>query len=306
MEDKKNFLMVMTVTMAMSIFLVIGTGILCSKVFFAEASSTGGPGGMPPQGGPQGNSGGPGNGKGNFTIPTAAITACSSSSEKATCSFSTTDSSGTSKTMSGTCIKNPKDTTELACMPTPKDNNGQGDNGKQMEAGSFSIPTESVAACSSSSEKATCSFSTTGSSGVSKTMSGTCMKNPKDTTELFCAPAKKDGTDVTSDTVATATERKSQRSENITKIESRIEKIITFLESQNVDITTIESNFDAFKEKADDLLAAFDTYIAALGGTDTAIISSARENVRSASNAMMDYFNSTLRKSIDDALSQLE
>jgi hypothetical protein len=281
-------------------FLMLGAFIFSVAIALpALAASQRFGGGQPPQGGTKMNGG-------DFTIPAAAITACESSSEKATCSFTSTGSDGTSKTIEGTCIKNPKDTSVLACMPTAKGNDEKRQEPKEM--GSLTIPTAAIAACSSAAENATCSFASTGSDGTSKTIDGTCIKNPKDTSTLFCASSIKDKKDTSEKVEA----MKARKATEISNIESRVEKIITFLDSENIDTAEITANLETFKTKAEALLSAFDTYISALKTDESSTsdatklaVSDARAKLKTAKDVLKDFYVATLRTSINNAIEKI-
>ena len=248
-----------------------------------------------------------GMGGGDFTISDAAINACSDSSENSTCSFTDTDKNGTSNTVGGTCMKNPKDQSKLACMPKPKDRNEN--NGREpKDMGNFIVSDKSVSACSDSSENSTCSFTDTDKNGTSNTVGGTCIKNPKNTEELFCAPSVKNK----KDTSEKATAMKKREAAEISNIESRVEKIVAFLESEDIDTTEITENLETFKTKAETLLSAFDKYISALEADENdasdstkLAVSNARAKLKSAKDALRDFYSSTLRTSINSAIEKI-
>jgi len=245
------------------------------------------------------------------TLSSEAIAACDDASEKDTCSFTSSDASDS---ISGICKKNPKNEDELACVPERKDGDGK-QNGMQKGGMQLRSSEEAITACSSKDEKAECSFSMTKSDSSEEIIiTGTCMKAPAknngtDTeSKLACVPEIKDGKKSGENQLQRAEGMKKQKSEKITRIESRAEKIISFLQSKDIDTDNIESNLSTFKDKADNLLEKIDAYIALLKADD-----SSDDNVRSASEAirisgkdMMDYFNDTLKASIQDALDELK
>lgn len=101
---------------------------------------------------------------------------------------------------------------------------------------------------------------------------------------------------------------KQERVKEIARIESRIEKVIDFLESEDVDVDEMEGYFETLQEKADTLLAAYDDYIDLLEDDDASDddLEEAREVVRTAGEDFKTYFSETLRVSIQDALDELK
>ncbi len=177
-------------------------------------------------------------------------------------------------------------------MPSEGGKNGmpgnRGGRGGEMGGKSLKLSDESVAACDGKSEKDACSFTATkpgvdsSSSDETIAVSGTCMKDPiqkensdTDTAKLACFPEKKDKEDNRIGENANSSDNESERvekmkelrEEKIYRIESRTGKIIEFFESKDVDadtISTIRSNLETFKSKADILFEKYDTYIALL------------------------------------------
>jgi hypothetical protein len=278
MRNKKNFSLLGAV-------LIIGGALFAFDGFAQTSMNAGGP----PQGGvPILKEGGVG--MKNFTPSAESITACADSSEAATCLFTFTDN-GSNNSLSGTCRKNPKNDDQLVCMPKAKN---QGEFRGKMN----SISGEAIKACNGKDETASCSFMRTNGETA---ISGICKKNSKDGSELSCVSGVGEG----GNSPSKAKKIKELKATQIFKMEKRIEKIITFIASKGINTDEVENNFSTFKEKTDAVLLAIDAYISALGASDDAI-TAAREDVKSATKTMTDYFNGTLRKSIESALAELD
>jgi hypothetical protein len=203
--------------------------------------------------------------------------------------------------------------------------NGQpGQDGPQGQGQQMMSSKESMEACDDKSEGDDCSFTSSDpkDSSSSTTVSGTCAKMParpddsasssSSESKLSCVPEKKDGDTASGETeLERAKKMKTERKAEIYRIESRTEKMISFLGSKDVDddvIDDINDKYDNFKDKADTLLEKYDDYIDVLGDDDASDddISDAQDAIKSAGKDMMDYFTGTLRKSIQAALDDLE
>lgn len=105
---------------------------------------------------------------------------------------------------------------------------------------------------------------------------------------------------------------REQKANQFSKIEKRVEKMIEFLQSKDVDTTEIEANLNTFKEKAETILSAIDTYIESLQNkeTDTATTvnnsKEEREKVKTLTKELIGFYRDTLRKNIEEALNKLE
>lgn len=105
---------------------------------------------------------------------------------------------------------------------------------------------------------------------------------------------------------------KIAREEKISQIEERMEKIVEYLKSQNVDTSEAENNISAFKEKATDILSAYDAYIAALensmdnnDGKLTDAAREAREKIRELSIDLKEFFRDTLLVNLRSQIDKL-
>lgn len=94
---------------------------------------------------------------------------------------------------------------------------------------------------------------------------------------------------------------RTAREEKFSQMKARMEKIVEYLTSQNVDTSETESNISTFKEKATNILSAYDAYIAALedsrDNNDGKLTDAAREahdKIRELSMDLKDFFRSTL------------
>ena len=310
--------------------LVVALGIFC--VFSsANAQFEGGGGrfggggnshGSPSNMGPGGQGqNGPQNGQRggmqqNFSVPKGAIDACSTKSEKDTCSFTITDKDGNDKDMSGKCAKSPKNDDSLACMPERKDE-GMGENRMPGGGMGFNASEESIAACSDKSEKDECSFTRTNpNSDEETTVSGTCSKvlekgdsssDSADEGKLVCVPERKDGDNSGVGSLERAQRMKREKTREIYRIESRTEKLIDFLKSKDVGVNDINGDYDTFKTNADALLADYDSYIALLkdSGSSDSDKTAALDKIKSAGETMRVSFES-LKSAIRSALDSLK
>lgn len=184
--------------------------------------------------------------------------------------------------------------------------------------------TESVSACESKSEGDSCSFSMTPPNGDDAvTVEGTCSKAPArqgqdDDTEsdtLSCMPARNelmknapDGAKITSQNRLERAEAMRERAASrITATQTRLSNIVSFLQSKDVDTSSIESEIDTLKEKTDTVLDKYDALTTLLGEDDPSSddVQAAFEAVRSAEKAARDYFTGTLRTAIRSALDSL-
>lgn len=196
---------------------------------------------------------------------------------------------------------------------------GMGGGNENREGGGmpFGSSKEAKEACDGKSENDSCSFTVKKpGSDEETTMDGTCVKTParngdsSSSDTLSCVPEKKDGENSGESRLERAKEMKKKKTEEISKIESRTGKLISFLKSEGLDEDTledIEGYLDTFKEKADALLSEIDDYIGILedDDSDDDDKKSAMESVKTAGQEMMDYFNNTLRKNIKEALDSL-
>lgn len=207
-------------------------------------------------------------------------------------------------------------------MPARGEGNRQG-NGRGAERGGmpFRLSDAAVTACKDKNEGATCSFTgTKAGSDAQTTIDGTCRKAPgmrngatTDTT-LACMPVSKDGEGLKapgdrswnrSDRAATMKERKQAE---INRIETRVQKVIDFLKSKDVSTTSIESDFEIFKGKANTVLDKVDA-LATLLKTDSPgqrDIEEKRAEVKVAGKDMITYFHDTLRPEIKKAVDTLK
>ena len=180
---------------------------------------------------------------------------------------------------------------------------------------------QAVAACNGKVEQDACSFTPTMPDGTvgQNVITGTCANMPRrdkneqgeqvvgaatEVTQLICMPGNRYGNFREEGRVQRA---KAFKAQQISKIENRVEKIIAFLKSQNVDTSIIESNYATFKSKADIMQQKTAAYAAL--ETDTTSteeqLSASLNEVRLAGKDMMDYFRTTLRPSLQSAIESL-
>ena len=180
---------------------------------------------------------------------------------------------------------------------------------------------QAVSACAGKAEQDACSFTQTLPDGTQaeKAITGTCVNMPRRneniqgsatpdaTAQLICMPGNRNGNFLGENKEQRVQQVKIRKSQEIARIENRVEKIIAFLKTQGVDTATIESQYAIFKTKADALLAKIDAYTAltAAQGSADAERSAGLEAVRTAGREMMDYFKNTLRVSIQSAVDGL-
>jgi hypothetical protein len=109
---------------------------------------------------------------------------------------------------------------------------------------------------------------------------------------------------------------KTEEEKRFSKTETRIEKIIEFLNSKDVDgIDTgkIEADLETFESKTDAILSAYDTYVGILNDlqdNDATELSDeakeSKENIKNLMNDLRDFFKNTLRTDIKEQLDMLE
>lgn len=104
----------------------------------------------------------------------------------------------------------------------------------------------------------------------------------------------------------------SAEEEKFSQMEEKMGKIVEYLKSQNVDTSEAESSINTFKEKAANILSAYDAYIAALDdsrdnndGKPTDAMQQARDKIRELSADLTDFFRDTILKSLRSQITQL-
>lgn len=193
--------------------------------------------------------------------------------------------------------------------------------GKGM--GPMNISDEAISACESKSEKDSCSFT----NSDDKSISGNCRKNPKDEDALFCAPEMKEGMgpkgEVQSQNreenrnsveaqITMAEKMKTREADNFERVETRLEKLIEFLDSKEIDTDTLEADLETFKTKSSAVLAAIDSYADILDELDDAGTTSltdeaktAREAVKTAMESLKSFYKDTLKVDIKAAVDKI-
>lgn len=180
---------------------------------------------------------------------------------------------------------------------------------------------QAAAACSGKVEQDTCSFAPTMPDGTiaNTAITGTCVNMPRrnenspnaensqKTSELICMPGNREGNFKGDDKFQRGQQMKLRKAQDFSRIQIRVEKIISFLKSQNVDTTAIESEYATFKSKADVLQQKINAYTALVVDTAStdAQLSTGLDEIRAAGKDMMDYFKTTLRPSLQAAIEGL-
>lgn len=107
---------------------------------------------------------------------------------------------------------------------------------------------------------------------------------------------------------------KAQKADQFSQIENRIEKIIEFLKSKDIDTTEIENDLTTFKSKATLVTEAFDSYIQALTDSKTSTTTaetttiSTNDNqtkIKTLTDDLVDFYNSTFRVSLNTAIEKI-
>ena len=108
-----------------------------------------------------------------------------------------------------------------------------------------------------------------------------------------------------------ATKMLAEREQQFIQAESRVEKIIEFLESKSIDTTEIERNLDIFKTKVTAVLGAFDGHVQALNNskTDTsetasAAVQSTQVQIKTTITDLVSSYG-TLRNSLNAAIEKI-
>lgn len=109
-----------------------------------------------------------------------------------------------------------------------------------------------------------------------------------------------------------AEKAKSAREEKFSQMEERLEKILEYLKSQNIDISEAENNLNTLKEKAANILSAYDAYIATLedsrdtnDGKLTDAAREEREKIKELSDDLKEFFRNTLLVKLRYQINQL-
>ncbi|NTV41421.1 MAG: hypothetical protein HGA61_04070 [Candidatus Moranbacteria bacterium] len=119
---------------------------------------------------------------------------------------------------------------------------------------------------------------------------------------------------VIDNSIEKATNSKIKKTDQFSQTENRIEKIIEFLKSKNINTTEAENNFAIFKSKAELILNAFDTYIQALNNVKNSTVTSensvtptddAKAQIRALTDDLISFYNATLRLSLDTDIEQI-
>ncbi len=96
------------------------------------------------------------------------------------------------------------------------------------------------------------------------------------------------------------------------RMEERIEKIINFLESKDINIDELKENLEIFKNKADAVLSTIDDYISILedaqndDSVTTEDIKEARDKIHALIEELKTFYQSTLRDNLKSKLKELE
>jgi hypothetical protein len=105
---------------------------------------------------------------------------------------------------------------------------------------------------------------------------------------------------------------RSAKEAKFSQMKERMEKIVEYLKTQDVDTTEAENNSSTFEEKAASVLGAYDAYIAALedsrdtnDGKFTDAASEAREKIRELSADLRKFFRDTLLASLRSQIDKL-
>lgn len=103
---------------------------------------------------------------------------------------------------------------------------------------------------------------------------------------------------------------KVEKEEQFNKIEERINRIIEFLDSKNVDCDQLKNDFKTFKEKADSVLNAFDSYVEDLknnyANSNDALIQDDRSHLESRMKELVAFYTDTLKNDLDEVIKKLQ
>jgi len=109
-----------------------------------------------------------------------------------------------------------------------------------------------------------------------------------------------------------AEEWKTKELKMLNRIKKRIQKIINFLDSEDLETSEIEENLDEFSDKITVISNAFESYIEALNDDKTDGVASsdesiaARAKIKKLMKEMLDYYRGTVRENIKTQLDKLE
>ncbi len=100
-------------------------------------------------------------------------------------------------------------------------------------------------------------------------------------------------------------QRMLQQKANAAKIISMVEKIIIYIESQEIDATEIRNQLEIFKAKKDELTNAYTAYSELEEENDVDDLKTARENIITLAKSTKAYFQETLKVTIQETLSEI-
>ncbi|KKP94648.1 MAG: hypothetical protein US25_C0026G0005 [Candidatus Moranbacteria bacterium GW2011_GWE1_36_7] len=113
------------------------------------------------------------------------------------------------------------------------------------------------------------------------------------------------------DAIENITKISTEKEKQFAEIETRISKIIEFLQKNNVDVVALENNLATLKSKHAEISNLFSTYIKALNGngvtTTTTTVNSddIKTQIKTALANLATFYSGTLKISLNSALSNV-
>jgi hypothetical protein len=106
---------------------------------------------------------------------------------------------------------------------------------------------------------------------------------------------------------------KAERKQDFSRIIERVEKIIEFLRSKNIDTAEAENDLSSFKEKVAIVSDEFDAYIAALENysddsteVNKSVVSDCRERVREKIKITLNFYRTTLKENLKELIAEIQ
>ena len=183
---------------------------------------------------------------------------------------------------------------------------------KDKKPGGANSSDEAKEVCADSSEGDSCSFTISSSDGEEKEIEGTCANGPQDEDELICKSGNKEKKGTTLENRIQGAEKMLARRENdFSRVEERLEKLIDFLGSKDIDTGALETDLETFQSKTDAILESIQSYLNILeelqeNGSGTEELTNddakeAREEIKSLVADLKDFYQNTLKADISTA-----
>lgn len=198
---------------------------------------------------------------------------------------------------------------------------GQGPGGSLEKGGQMEPNEEAIEACEDLSGGDSCSFTLSlpakdDEDEEEKEMTGTCQTSLQDEDQLVCqgenGGKKNRVQNQVENQIRVITEMLARETSNFEKLENRLEKLIEFLDSEDIDTSELESDLTTLKTKADDILSAIENYSDILesleedeGGLNDEA-KETRDEVKNLLDDFKDFYQDVLKADIQEKLDELD